>query len=73
MQKPNSLDKPYPVNTDSIDDLDPRTVSRSIAERFVAANNRRLDGFGEGDVQGVIGADVIPQLPRTTSRRSKWA
>jgi len=32
----------------------------------VAGDDRRLKRFGEGDVHGVVGADVVAQLPRTT-------
>ena len=56
------------MNTDSIDHFDPGAVSRRLAERSVAGDDRRLNRFGEGDVHGVVCAEVVPQLPRTTQK-----
>jgi len=52
----------------SSDHFDPRAVSRRLAERTVARDHRRLNRFGESDVHGVVCADVVSQLPRTTQK-----
>ena len=53
---------------DSIDHFDPSAVSGRLAERSVAGDDRCLNRFGEGDVHGVVCADVVSQLPRTTQK-----
>jgi YD repeat-containing protein len=54
--------------TDSIDNFDPRAMSGRLGQRAVAGDHRRLNRFGEGHVHGVVRADVVAQLPRTTQQ-----
>jgi hypothetical protein len=42
-------------------------MSRRIGERSVAGDERRIDRLGEGDVHGVVGREVVSQLPRATN------
>lgn len=56
------------VANDSIDHFDPRSVSGCCAERAVAGDERRFHRFREGDVHGVVCADVVAEPPRTRQK-----
>lgn len=47
-----------------MDRFDARTVARSLGQRHIARDHRRAECLRQGDVHGVVGGDVLAQLPR---------
>jgi hypothetical protein len=56
------------IEEHSADHFDPSAMSRRLRKRTVASDHWRFYRFGEGHVHGVVCADVVPQLPRTTQQ-----
>ena len=45
--------------------LDPRPMAGRSRETSVASEQRSIERFGEGDVDGVVGSEILPQIPNT--------
>src|SRR5688572_10803804 len=50
--------------------LDPRVVPRRRCNARVARDERSVERFREGDIDGVVGGEVVPQLPDTRQQPS---
>ena len=51
-----------------IDHFDSRAASGRLRQRPVAGDDGGFDRLGEGDIHGIVCADVVSQLPRTTQQ-----
>jgi hypothetical protein len=43
--------------------LDPRMMAGRSGKTSVAGNQRSVKHFGEGNVHGVVGREIVPQIP----------
>ena len=54
------------------DQLDPGMVAGRSSETFVAGEQWRIERFGQGDIHGVIGREIIPQIPHPRQKEIVW-
>ena len=47
-------------------------VAGRSSETFVAGEQWRIERFGQGDINGVIGREIIPQIPDARQKEIVW-
>jgi hypothetical protein len=47
-------------------------VAGRSGETFVAGEQWRIERFGQGDINGVIGGEIIPQIPDSGQKEIVW-
>jgi hypothetical protein len=54
------------------DQVDACVMAGRSSETFVAGQQRRVERFGKGDVHGVIGREIAPQIPDALQEEVMW-
>lgn len=48
--------------------LNTRPMTRRSRETSVASEQRSIERFGEGDVDGIVGREILPQIPNARQK-----
>jgi hypothetical protein len=54
------------------DQVDARAMARRSREAFITGQQRRVERFGKGDVHGVMGREIVPQIPDALQQEVVW-
>jgi len=52
--------------------LNARVMAGRSGETLVAGKQRSVERFGQGDVHGIIGREIVPQIPDTRQKKIVW-